>query len=113
MGLFAVSRGEEESWSDDGCFDCSSGGANAATLDRHAVDSTRAVVILVMVLVVSGSLKRLEEIFFCFWDSRKSTTLTALIEVSRYHACFTQLPLMPLPAGGSCVGSQLNDKGVA
>jgi len=42
-------------------------------LDRHAVDSTRAVVILVMVLVVSGSLKRLEEIFFCFWDSRKST----------------------------------------
>ena len=55
MGLFAVSTGEEESWSDDGCFSCSSGGANAATFDRHAVDSTRAVVILVMVLVVSGS----------------------------------------------------------
>lgn len=49
MGLFAVSRGEEESWSDNGCFRCSSGGANAATLDRHAVDSTRAPVILVMV----------------------------------------------------------------
>lgn len=50
MGLFAVSTGEEESWSDDGCFGCSSGGANAATFDRHAVDSTRAVVIIVMVL---------------------------------------------------------------
>ena len=79
MGLFAVSRGEEETWSDDGCFGCSSGGANAATFDRHAVDSTRAVVILVMVLAgCEWKWKRLEEIFFVFGTPWKSTTLKNL-----------------------------------